>query len=174
MASGSIKCMACPDYESPDREAYREHCATKWHQYNTNERMMGRRTLSEEEYLAKIAPPPPVAPETKVEEIKESEAQGEHVSVCVVFRHKEEKWSHIFKIPKGTTVMDLKKSMVKPSSPSDDALLFSLKRGMIRPSHFETIDQDETFDFYFIGAEEGRTLLERDERRRREEQAWSQ
>ncbi|CAK8985168.1 unnamed protein product [Durusdinium trenchii] len=121
MASGSIKCMACPDYESPDREAYREHCATKWHQYNTNERMMGRRTLSEEEYLAKIAPPPPVAPETKVEEIKESEAQGEHVSVCVVFRHKEEKWSHIFKIPKGTTVMDLKKSMVKPSSPSDDA-----------------------------------------------------
>lgn len=137
---------------------------------------MGRQTLTEEQYLAKFAPPP--AEEVKAEDSPaEAEAEAEAVSVCVVFRHKEEKWSHLFKVPKGpiyggTTVMDLKKPMVKPTSPSNDALLFSLKRGMIRPSHFDTIDSDETFDFYFVGLEEGRTLLERDERRQREEQAY--
>ena len=166
--------MACPDYESADREAYREHCATKWHQHNTNERMMGRPSLTEEEYLAKIAPPPePVAEPAPPPEDLETSAEAT-VAVCVVFNWREEKWSQQFRVPKGTTVMDLKKMIVKPTSPQDDVLKFSLKRGMVRPSHFEALDEDETFDFHWAGLEEGKTLLERDERRRREEESWRQ
>ncbi|CAE7755045.1 unnamed protein product [Symbiodinium microadriaticum] len=173
---GPIKCMACPNFEAPDREAYRLHCATEWHKYNTSQRMMGRPTLTEEEYNEKFAPAPaaaePPAEEASAPEPSQADQEeAQKVSVCIVFHHKEERWSHIFKIPKGASVMDLKKAMVKPDSPEDDVLSFSLKRGMIRPSHFETLENDDTFDFAYVGPEEGKSLLERDERRRRDEQA---
>eukprot|EP00434_Breviolum_minutum_P031215 symbB.v1.2.027606.t1/scaffold2843.1/size69054/4 len=98
-----IKCMACPDYESADREAYRDHCSTKWHQYNTNERMMGRTTLTEAQYLAKFAPPP--EPVEVKEQSPITEVEADAVSVCVVFRHNEEKWSHTFRIPRGWGIL---------------------------------------------------------------------
>ncbi|CAE7563311.1 unnamed protein product [Symbiodinium natans] len=153
-----IKCMACPNFESPNREAYRAHCATPWHQHNTTQRMMGRPTLTEEEYAEQFAPPPeaaepPAEKDPAPEQPQAGSAEADLVSVCIVFRHKDEKWSHIFKIPRGASVMDLKKAMVKPTSPEDDVLAFSLKRGMIRPSHFDTLDSDDTFDFAYIGPE---------------------
>ncbi|CAE7899287.1 unnamed protein product [Symbiodinium sp. KB8] len=155
---GPIKCMACPNFEAPDREAYRLHCATEWHKYNTSQRMMGRPTLTEEEYNEKFAPAPaaaePPAEEASAPEPSQADQEeAQKVSVCIVFHHKEERWSHIFKIPKGASVMDLKKAMVKPDSPEDDVLSFSLKRGMIRPSHFETLENDDTFDFAYVGPE---------------------
>eukprot|EP00930_Biecheleria_cincta_P007746 TRINITY_DN109013_c0_g1_i1.p1 TRINITY_DN109013_c0_g1~~TRINITY_DN109013_c0_g1_i1.p1 ORF type:complete len:193 (-),score=46.19 TRINITY_DN109013_c0_g1_i1:282-860(-) len=174
-----VPCMACPGYVSPDRETYRLHCSTKWHQFNSKQRMMGRTCLTEDEFLAQTegASPPSgntasQAPELEsAKEVTHADAasNAEVVTVCVVFMHKEEKWSHIFKVSKGATIMDLKKSMIKTSSPQDDAISFSLKKGLLRPSHFETLENDETFDFDYIGPEEGKSLLERDERRKRDE-----
>ncbi|CAE7938155.1 unnamed protein product, partial [Symbiodinium necroappetens] len=153
-----IKCMACPNFEAPDREAYRLHCATEWHKYNTSQRMMGRPTLTEEEYNEKFAPAPaaaepPAEKDSAPEPSQAEQEEAQKVSVCIVFHHKEERWSHIFKISQGASVMDLKKAMVKPDSPEDDVLSFSLKRGMIRPSHFETLENDDTFDFAYVGPE---------------------
>eukprot|EP00933_Yihiella_yeosuensis_P018438 TRINITY_DN15129_c0_g4_i1.p1 TRINITY_DN15129_c0_g4~~TRINITY_DN15129_c0_g4_i1.p1 ORF type:complete len:182 (+),score=38.51 TRINITY_DN15129_c0_g4_i1:59-604(+) len=178
MAPGheSVRCMACPNLICENREAYRCHCQTEWHKFNSDQRMMGRQTLTEEEFIVQMgggdSAKVDVQDTVTATEDKKKEEDPDTVSICVVFRHKEEKWSHLFKVPKGSTIMDLKKQMVKPTSPKDDVIAFSLKRGMIRVPHFETIDQDETFDFAYVGAEEGKSFLERDERRQREEAAY--
>jgi len=65
--------------------------------------------------------------------------------------------------------MDLKRSMVKPASPEEDLVSFSLKRGMLRMTNFETLDQSDTFDFQWVGPEEGQKLLDRDTQRKARE-----
>jgi len=177
-----IHCMACPQTSFTDRALYAAHVKTKWHLYNTNCRMMGNATLSQEAYLEKfgggagavgtvkedIHTPKPA--EDKPVEPKVEERQN-MATVVIMFNYREEKWSHRFSVEKGTTALELKRRMLKPGGPEDDLVSFSLKKGMIRVWNFETIDSDETFEFQYCGPEEGQRFLDRDnQRKERDEQ----
>lgn len=167
--SDAIRCAACPDLFCSDRAAYREHCATEWHKFNLNQQMMGHAVLSESDFASR-----------KDLDVKGEKIEGEHpksaekvqssciadrkAKVCIAFDYKSEKWTHKFSVDVGNTVLDLKRTMLclDGNNNSDDVFAFSLKRGMVRMTHFDTIDSDVTFDFHFVGPEEGQRLYERD------------
>jgi len=170
----SIRCSACPNTVCADRASYKEHVDTDWHKFNLNQRMMGNPLLSEDEFLSRAGGGFAVA-EKKGEEQKPKQTEvvadipAGMVNVCVAFQHSGEKWSYKFLVTTGSTVLDLKKSMIKPESPQEDLISFSLKRGMLRMTNFETIDRSETFDFQFVGPEEGQRLMDRDGQRKARE-----
>jgi len=94
------------------------------------------------------------------------------VTVSVLFDYNQEHWSHDFQIVKGSTVSDLKQSMVNPASPPDDRMSFDLCKRRLRLSNLDTVDADDTLEFKYLGPEEGRRLFERDKDvRAREEEA---
>jgi len=178
-----IQCNSCPGASFTDRAVYASHVKTKWHLYNTNCRMMGNPTLTHDAYVEKFGGDPNEAgsvskdltsnptstqkpTEVNVEETAKKEEEEDMATVVVMFTYREEKWSHKFSVKKGTTVLDFKKVMLKPGSPDDDLLSFSLKHGMIRVWNFETIDSDETFEFQYIEPEEGQKFLDRDLQRK--------
>mmetsp|Transcript_50648 Transcript_50648/g.156787 ORF Transcript_50648/g.156787 Transcript_50648/m.156787 type:complete len:453 (+) Transcript_50648:39-1397(+) len=179
-----FQCMSCPNTKFTDREVYAKHVQTKWHMHNLNCAMMGTAPLTEEAFLLMTgeAPKPaePVAgkdgaaqAEQEQEAAKEAEKQPEDeaVTVVIMFSYQEEKWSHRFSVKKGTTVWELKQSMVKPGSPEDDLVSFNLKKGMIRVWNFDTIESDDTFEFQYCGPEEGQRFLDRDNARKDRDEA---
>merc|ERR1711972_925931 len=95
------------------------------------------------------------------------------VDVCIVFDYKGERWSHKFRIEKGSSVLDLKRLMVKTESPEEDVVSFDLQKRRIRVNNYETIDNPETYEFAYIGPEEGQRKKEKDKdlKARRDEQA---
>jgi len=97
---------------------------------------------------------------------------SELITVKVIFDYKQERWSHDFRVAKGSSVIDLKQSMVDPSSPPDDRISFDLLHQRLRLSNLDTLDDDETLEFRFLGEEEGRRLFQKDKDvRAREEEA---
>jgi hypothetical protein len=95
------------------------------------------------------------------------------VDVCIVFDYKGERWSHKFRVSKGCTVLELKRLMVKSNSPEEDVVSFDLQKRRIRVNNYDTVDSDETFEFQYIGPEEGQKKKEKDKdlKAQRDEQA---
>jgi len=177
--SDDITCAACPASSFSSREAYREHCSTAWHKDNLNRRMMGSQVRTQDQYLAANPSSQPAKAEEKVApaDAKEEghqdkvskEPAARVVRICVTFRLQGERWSRTYQLPVGTTIMDLKKNMIKSDSPPEDVVSFSLKKGMRRATHFESLDEDETFEFQYVGLEDGQRFLDKDTERKAQE-----
>mmetsp|Transcript_49208 Transcript_49208/g.123922 ORF Transcript_49208/g.123922 Transcript_49208/m.123922 type:complete len:414 (+) Transcript_49208:57-1298(+) len=173
--SETVTCSACPNHVCPNIDSYREHCETKWHKFNLNRRMMGYQVLTEEEYMAQHGGDPQDDKKKQHDTAHQQKTPATPaipegmVNICIAFQHSGEKWSHKFLVRKGSTIMDLKRAMVKTDSPQEDLVSFSLKRGMMRMTNFETLDQCDTFDFHWVGQEEGQRLLDRDTQRKARE-----
>merc|ERR1712032_703455 len=67
----------------------------------------------------------------------------EYVTICIVFDYQKEHWSHKFQVVKDSSVLDLKKLMVKPSSPPDDVFSFDLNKRRLRVSNLDELDCDD-------------------------------
>jgi len=98
---------------------------------------------------------------------------ADEAMVCVIFDYKAERWNHKFTIKKGCTILDLKRLMVKPDAPEEEAVSFDLQKRRVRINNFDTIDSTDTFEFNYIGPEEGmkKKVKDKETKEIKEEQA---
>lgn len=103
------------------------------------------------------------------------------VVVTVVFRLDDQRWTHDFEVDRGSTVWQLKEGMLGPDSTKEDVDAFELQRLGRRVPDTEKLYQPFTFDFEYLGPEEGKRRaknevaeLEAWERQRQEEEAAKQ
>jgi len=85
------------------------------------------------------------------------------VCVSVSFNHEDQRWSHLFEVEPGTTIMKLKEKMIAPKGTKQDADFFELRLRGQRVSDAEKINQAVTLDFEYLGAEEGAKRAKEDE-----------
>mmetsp|Transcript_38552 Transcript_38552/g.115151 ORF Transcript_38552/g.115151 Transcript_38552/m.115151 type:complete len:432 (-) Transcript_38552:78-1373(-) len=98
--------------------------------------------------------------------------------VTVVFRLDDERWTHDFEVERGSTVWQLKESMLGAEATREDVDAFELQHLGRRVPDLEKVYQAFTFDFEYLGPEEGKRRsknevaeLEAWERQRQEEEA---
>lgn len=175
MVGTEVKCTCCPDTVLPNRAAYAVHVKLPWHCFNSENVMMGRKPVSEaayDEQHNKVANPTSAVavgasadaePETATAGVSSHAVVPDVIDVVVVFSYRADTWSHKFSVARGSTVLALKRAMVLPGQTGDDAIVFDLQRNFMRVSNYETIDQEDTFRFWYLGPEAGRRWLERDE-----------
>jgi len=163
MGGSDIKCPCCPNCVLASRQLYGKHVKLKWHLYNLDAVVSGRPPLSEEEYAVQISGEAPKANSEQIDQTiakEEPQLADGNVKVTVEFDHNSDSWKHTFVVAKGSTILELKQSMVKPDSPPTDIVSFDLRKNYMRANNFETIDISETYKFAFVGADEGQRLLD--------------
>jgi len=99
------------------------------------------------------------------------------LAVTVVFRLEDQRWTHDFEVERGSTIWQLKESMLGEGA-REDVESFELQRLGRRVPDLEKIYQPFTFDFEYLGPDEGKKRtrnevaeLEAWERQRQEEEA---
>lgn len=77
----------------------------------------------------------------------------EFAHVCCDGTRRE--WTHDYNIRKGTTIRKLRQVMVLPNGTPEEANCFELRKGGRRVADFVQVWQESTFQFKYIGPEEG-------------------
>merc|ERR1719476_221247 len=80
----------------------------------------------------------------------------------VIFEYERESWTRTFSIPRGATLLDLKRSMVQPDSPPEDASAFDLHSSKARLRNYEALTAGGVLRLVYIGPEEGEARLKAD------------
>lgn len=94
------------------------------------------------------------------------------IDITIAFDYETQHWTHIYKVEKGSTVLDLKdKILQKDKHDKSDVDSFELRLRGQRVSDAEEIHQEHTLYFEYLGVEEGTKRAKEDEmdRKKREQ-----
>lgn len=96
--------------------------------------------------------------------------------VHVDFSYRGQSWGHDFQVPEGGTVLRLKELMLRGTGTRADVASFELQRGGSRIPDYETVAENMSVSFAFVGPEEGarRTTGDEEASKRSFGELWAQ